>query len=212
MKFHRKDIQKFKIENTENIEKMSSKKFDPKKLKKLNDPARKQFQDPDLIWKALNLKDPEVLIDIGAGTGFFAIPFSEKMGRGKVYACDISEEMVTWMQQNISGIRQVPIVPMLVAESKISLDSGVADLVYMVNLHHELERPLDTLSDALRLLKTGGKMMIIDWKNEETPGGPPLSIRIDVSMIENQLKKCGFAHISVHDILPYHCFITAEKS
>ncbi len=191
---------------------MVSKKFDPKKLKKLNDPERRKFQDFDLIWKTLELKEPGTLIDIEAGTGFITIPFSQKMKKGKVYACDISEEMITWMQENVSPMRQVLVEPMLVDECKIPLTDGVMDLVDMINLHHELEKPLKTLSESQRLLKPGGKVMTIDWKNEETLGGPPLSIRIDIPTIENQLKECGFDHIDSHDTLPYHCFITGEKN
>jgi hypothetical protein len=49
---------------------MESKKFDPKKREKLNDPGRHTCPNPDLIWQALELSSPEILVDFGAGTGF----------------------------------------------------------------------------------------------------------------------------------------------
>jgi len=48
----------------------------------------------------------------------------------------------------------------------------------MINLYHELEDPLKMLEESRRLLKKGGKLMIIDWKKGETPEGPPLELRL----------------------------------
>ena len=70
---------------------MHSKKFDPRDLDKLNRPERFQTINPDLIWSALDLRGPKTLIDIGVGTGFFAVPFCRKIVGGKIYACDISD-------------------------------------------------------------------------------------------------------------------------
>ena len=55
------------------------KKFDPGKLAKLNDPRRLEYLDPEIIWEKVAIENPAVLIDIGAGTGFFAILFNRKM-------------------------------------------------------------------------------------------------------------------------------------
>ena len=46
---------------------MNKKKFDPKKLQKLNHPGRLLDIPPDKVWDKLNLKHPGVFVDIGAG-------------------------------------------------------------------------------------------------------------------------------------------------
>ena len=58
---------------------MNAKKIDPKHLERLNDPRRLKIQDPHLIWETLGMENPRVLDEVGAGTGFFALPFSEKL-------------------------------------------------------------------------------------------------------------------------------------
>ena len=47
-----------------------SRKFDQVKLAKLNDPKRLEIPSPEVIWAKADLKNPEILVDIGAGTGF----------------------------------------------------------------------------------------------------------------------------------------------
>lgn len=188
-----------------------SKKFDPRKLEKLNNPERLKTMSPDLIWQKLALKDPRVLVDIGAGTGFFAVPFSRKMPGGKVYACDISDIMVRWMNENLPTDVRGVVEPLMMEETKVPLDSGIADLVYMINLHHELESPAAIMSESLRLLKKGGKLMIIDWKKEETPEGPPLEIRVTRDAIISDMGAAGFRNITSHAVLQYNHFVVGER-
>jgi tRNA A58 N-methylase Trm61 len=56
----------------------------------LNRPARVHSEDPDKIAEILGLEEGFTVVDIGAGTGFYALPFSRRLGDwGKVYAFDI---------------------------------------------------------------------------------------------------------------------------
>jgi ubiquinone/menaquinone biosynthesis C-methylase UbiE len=191
---------------------MVSRRFDPKKLAKLNDPKRLRIEDPELIWQRLDLTKPEVLVDLGAGTGFFAVPFREKLHRGVVYACDVSAAMIAWMDENLPERWRGSIVTVKTEETGVPLPDAIADLVYMIDLHHELRDPALNLAEAHRLLKKGGKVAIIDWKKEESPYGPPLAIRVTAESIDRQLRDGGFSGIVQHDVLPYHHFFVAEKS
>jgi len=167
--------------------------------------------NPDLIWETLNLSNPEVLVDIGAGTGFFASLFCKKMTQGKIYACDTSEIMINWMNENLPNDGNCSIIPTKCEENSIPVTDGVADLVYLINLYHELEEPKSMLLEAYRLLKNGGKIAVIDWKPEETPEGPPVKIRIPEKIVFKHLEDSGFINIKNHNILPYHYFFTGKK-
>jgi ubiquinone/menaquinone biosynthesis C-methylase UbiE len=186
-------------------------KFNPKSIDKLNDPARFQRENPDLIWSELKLEDPKTLVDIGAGTGFFAVPFARKMTSGVVYACDILDEMLSWLKEHIPGDVKERIIPVKMTETAVPLQDGMADLVYMINLHHELEDSAAILKESGRLLKAGGMLMIVDWKEEETPAGPPLEIRVARGQIIADMENAGFVGIDNHPVLPYHNFLTGRK-
>ena len=187
------------------------KKFDPKKLAKLNEPRRLEYLNPEIIWEKVAIENPSLLIDIGAGTGFFALLFGRKMKKGKVYACDISDELLAWMNDNLPAESKGVVIPVKMGESSVPLPDGTADLVYMINLHHELEEPLRILEESRRLLNEGGKLMIIDWKREDTPEGPPLDIRVTEKTIEDQMLASGFVNVTKHAVLPYHHFLIGEK-
>lgn len=190
---------------------MVSRKFDPEKLDRLNDPVRLKYLDTEVVWKRLGLQEPRTAVDIGAGTGFMTFLFARKMKEGKVYACDISDVMIEWLREHVPDDLVDTVIPLKMEENEVPLPSGIADLVYMINLHHELERPVQLLAEACRLLSVGGKIMIIDWKKEETPEGPPVAIRITAETIEHQMQGAGLREIERIDILRYHSFVIGKK-
>lgn len=187
---------------------MTEQKFDTKKLDKLNNPERLKTINPKIIWETLNIQNAEVLIDIGAGTGFFAKEFINNLNSGKIYACDSSDIMVDWMRENINNEN---IIPTKCFESSINLPDNIADLVYMINVHHELLEPEKLLNESYRLLKQDGKIAIIDWKAEEMQDGPLLKLRIPAEKIVEQLKNTGFKNIENSDKLSLQSFIIGQK-
>lgn len=189
---------------------MHEKRFDPAKLDRLNNPERLQLIPPAHIWNQLGLNQPRVLVDIGAGTGFFAVPFLQFVPGGTLYACDVSEVMLDWIKDQVCP-RYPGIIPILAEGTCIPLESGIADLVYTINLHHELDAPLDMLREAHRLLRPGGRMFITDWKQEETIGGPPLSERLNPSEVEAQLMEAGFSQVRTDLSLARNFLLLAEK-
>jgi SAM-dependent methyltransferase len=189
---------------------MSNKRFDPKKLNKLNNPERLIEIPPEKIFQLAQLENPQVIIDYGAGTAFFSKAISKLFKKCKIYACDISEIMVDWMNNNI-----VPdfnnIFPIKMEDNKVPLKNEIADFLIMINLHHELDEPEKTLRECSRLLKNNSKIAISDWKKEDTKKGPALEIRYEPETIKLQLKNSGFDNINIHTDFTNNFLIIAEK-
>lgn len=133
------------------------------------------------------------------------------MKGGKVYACDISDEMIAWMNKNIPAESKGSVIPVRMEETHVPLPGDTADLVFMINLHHELEDPIRILKESRRLLKPKGRVLVIDWKKEEMPEGPPLEIRVAEETIESHMLEAGFLGIRKYAALPYHYFLLGEK-
>ena len=153
-----------------------------------------------------------MLIDIGAGTGFLALPFARQSPGITVYACDLQEEMLAWLREHIPADLKNRVKPMKMEETRVPLPDGIADLVYMSNLHHELEDRNAIMKAAHRLLKPGGTVMVLDWKKEETPMGPPVAIRVTEDEIAEDIKNAGLSAVTRHGVLQYHNMVTGVKA
>lgn len=189
----------------------TGKKFNPAEVDKLKRPERLERENPETIWAHLALKEDSCFVDVGAGVGFAAIPFARKMPKGRVYACDLSWEMLEMLEKEAAraGVANVVCVPM--GEVAVPLADAIADAALMQNLHHELDRPLESLGECRRLLKKGGWMAVIDWKKEPTPAGPPLHIRVSAEEIAAQFSAAGFMAVETVEAFPYHNFIIGKK-
>ena len=186
-------------------------KFDVKKVAKLHDPERLKYLNPEAVWTAIGDERVRTIVDIGAGIGFFAIPYSRKITPGKVYACDISEEMLGHLAESLQKEKVENVEPVHCEEVRVPLAAGIADLVMMFNLHHELDHPTASLAETVRLLAPGGKLAILDWKAEQTPTGPPLHVRVPPDQVASQMTEAGLTAIAHHPVLEYHYLVTGEK-
>ena len=190
---------------------MAHQKFDLAKLERLNDPGRFDSMIPAVMWDALGSPKPRVIVDIGAGTGLFAEKFAEFAPGATVYAADMAPEMVEWMRAHRAGVASGRLVPLLSTETGVDRPDAGAQLVMMLNLHHELAEPAMLYAEALRLLEPGGQLLVVDWAARETPKGPPLAIRASVDALDAFLRAAGFVDIAEHEGLPWHTLVTARR-
>lgn len=195
---------------------MAHQKFDIAKLERLNDPGRFDTMIPEVMWSALGSPNPDVIVEIGAGTGLFAEQFALFAPHATVYAVDMAPEMIAWMAEHRAGIASdadgAPrLVPLLSTETAVPLPDGVADLVVMLNVHHELADPAETYAEAHRLLRPGGQVLVVDWATHETPKGPPQAIRAPESVLAKILAGAGFGDVESHAGLVWHSLLTARR-
>jgi len=183
-------------------------KFDTSKLNKLNDPERLKDIPPEYIKEKMNMQTAEVLLDIGAGTGFFSHEFTRFDGVRKVYALDIAEEMIDWMKTHVAPVNN-KVIPMKMQEFSVDLPDDTADGVIMINLHHEFHEPLKLLQECQRLMKPGAKLAIVDWAKKDTEHGPPKEKRYTTEQVTAQLEKVGFSEVKSFEELPNHFLVVA---
>jgi len=185
-------------------------KFDLAKLERLNDPGRFEELPPDVMWDALERPDARRIVEIGAGTGLFAGAFAALAPEATIWAADLEDVMVDWMRANRPEVAEGRVVPLKAEETRVPLPDASADLVYMINLHHELVDPEASYREALRLTKPGGQLLVVDWAARETPKGPPQALRIGAEDLEKLVRSVGYRDVRQHDALPWHTMITAR--
>lgn len=174
---------------------MEDRKFNPEHRKILNNPERLEKLAPRKIWDFIDYKRPEKIIDIGAGTAFITAALGELAPKAHIDAFDIEPVMVTEMRSNLPEYSRI--TPHLMIDNKLPVSDEYADIVWMINLFHELKKPNLLLKEIKRVLKPNGKLLIIDWakKQEACESGPPLDHRVDESTITSFMVDADFSNI-----------------
>lgn len=180
-------------------------KFNPREMHVLEAPNRREWMPPERILAALDLQPGKVLADIGCGPGFFAVPAARVVGRsGKVYCIDISLDMLMRVGQHKynEGLSQLETI--LSKETNIPLADGVADAVLLANVLHEAEDLRALLTEACRLAKEGGRLLVAEWRKVPTPMGPRLEERLEPGPVREIAETAGWLFSGEWEIGPYH--------
>lgn len=172
--------------------------FDPNKWKKLESAERRERMDPAKLAEGMNLSSVDVVLDIGCGTGFFGVEAAARCG--KLIGVDISEQMLSVFREKLdkNGISNVELK--IGKGEDIPVGDGECDVVFHVNLFHEIHDIKKFHAEIKRALKLGGRLFCVDWQKRETQGGPPLDHRIDVETAVESLQRDGFAVLKKHEM------------
>jgi SAM-dependent methyltransferase len=175
-----------------------------------DDPARDAWQKPDEVIAALALPPTARVVDLGAGTGYFAARIARRLPEGAVYAVDVEEDMVRHLRERAAreGLANLTAVLATPAEPRIP---EPVDLVLVVDTYHHIGDRVAyfrRLSDSLR---PGGRLAIIDF-TRESPVGPPAQHRIPAETVAQELAQAGYAQSQAHALLPNQYFLIFEPS
>jgi ubiquinone/menaquinone biosynthesis C-methylase UbiE len=132
------------------------------------------FLDPQIVLEKLNLKEGQIVAEFGAGSGSFTIPLAKKVQGGRVYAIDIQQEPLSALKSKAEMERLANIeirLGDLEEPNSTKLPENYLDFVFIPNVLFQIENKEQVLKEASRILKEGGKVVVIDWLSQ-SPFGP----------------------------------------
>ena len=177
----------------------------------LDDPARDAWQKPHEVIEALGLKEGERIADIGAGSGYFALRFARHVGAGRVYAVDVSQDMVTHVQAQAKAAALANVQAILAPPDDPLLPEASIDRVFFCDVWHHVENQDAYLDKLTKALRPGGELVMIDFQKRELPVGPPVSMKIARGDLVAQLERHGFRLAHEHTFLPYQYFLVFTR-
>jgi len=184
-----------------------NKVFNAKSHSKLESPNRYKLIPPSYVLDKMNIKPGDTVLDIGTGTGYFAIPALEKVSpRGKVIGTDISSEMLELFKQKLPEIPNNMELILTEAE-KINLPDNVADKILLAFLFHEIHNRTVFIEELKRLIKNEGELTVVDWALVNSEIGPPLPHRIGQNELISIFTQTGFTLLDNVKLNDQHYFI-----
>lgn len=188
-------------------------KFDINQASRLDDLDRLSWNNPHEIVKAVGITPGARVAEIGCGTGWFTFEIETAVRpRGMVYALDTQPAMLQILRAKRDSWERILTLPC--GENEFELDEGEVDIVFHANALHECAQPDVHLREARRVIKDGGRLIVIEWHlaDEESQPGPPNTQRLESEAVREMVRKAGFHVTGVEDIGPYHYAVQAVKA
>ncbi len=154
---------------------------------------RDRWQRPGDVIRALNLGPGSTVVDLGCGSGYFALKLSSAVNSGgAVYAVDIRRLplIFLWVRTLMRHQRNVRTV--LGQPDDSHLPTGAANAVLMANTYHELTNPGAILNQIFQSLVSGGRLVIVDPMHTDHGELSP-------ALVERELRRRGFDIVSRDD-------------
>jgi ubiquinone/menaquinone biosynthesis C-methylase UbiE len=184
--------------------------FDVNKAGMLDNPGRvRELRPSVLLREVAGVKEGQTGVDLGSGTGTFALPMAEMVGRaGKVYAIDNSNVMLEHTREKSPP----PNLELIRADvNSTGLPDAVADVCLLSSILHEVSDPSRLVFEAARLLKPGGRLVVIDYRSEQDSPGPPRRKRISEERLRQLFGQAGISFLGYQEWTPIYYVAVGER-
>ena len=157
-------------------------------------------QPPEAVMKAIGLEPGMAVGEIGAGGGRMTIRLADRVGpEGRIYANDIDEEALEKLARRCEkeGLANVEIIVGEVMDPL--LPPGALDMVFMINVFHHAEDPVELVRNAIPALKPGGTLAIVECDPDKTGWDDHGCTGLEE--MPRQLERAGYEMVRVETFL-----------
>jgi ubiquinone/menaquinone biosynthesis C-methylase UbiE len=172
---------------------------------------RQQEENTALAISKMPLNATSVVADIGAGTGYYTFRIAKKVLDGKVYAVDVQDEFIKYLNEKKKELSQQNVVVIKGIETSPNLPDASVDLAIMVDVYHELLYPHEVLLALHKALKPNGKLLLLEYRAED----PTIEIKelhkLSVTQANKELAANGFKLFQRAEFLPIQHFLLYQR-
>jgi ubiquinone/menaquinone biosynthesis C-methylase UbiE len=166
------------------------------------------FAEPKSNVLQMGLREGMKVADLGVGTGHYAFAASAIVGpSGRVYAIDIQEDHLSRLRGEAleQGIRNIETIwgDFEKAGGTLLKDHS-QDAVILSNTLFQLDRVGDAIAEIKRIVKPGGKLLVVDWAGSYGGLGPAQEIVVPEAKAEELFITGGFHKVKSFRGGPHH--------
>ena len=176
--------------------------------------GREVYARRQAIVDATGVRPGMAVADIGAGTGLFTRLFATRVApAGKVYAVDISATFIenilrTCREQGLGNVEGIVNTP-----RDVTLPDASIDLAFMTDTYHHFEYPASMLASLRRALRTGGELVIIDFRRDSGVSPPWIMghVRAGKDTVIREVQAAGLRFVEEKPVLRSNYFLVFKK-
>lgn len=176
--------------------------------------GREDIEKPGIVLRAMNLKDGDVVADLGAGTGFYTRRLARAVApTGKAWANDIQPEMLDRLEELAAKEGIANIVTVVGTETDPRLPKATFDWILLVDVYHELQQPEPMLAKIREALKPNGRVALVEYRAEDDSAAHiSPAHKMSVEQVLAEWVPAGFQHVETIEELPsQHLFVFSVK-
>lgn len=179
---------------------------DPRQYQQtLENPERVAGLQVDRVVTTLAIKPGMRIADLGAGTGVFSLPFAKAVGQeGKVYAIDVDAALLAIVKEKAAGVSVANIETIVAGATDPKVPEPV-DLLFICDTMHHLPNQAEYVKQFAKLLKPGGRVAVIDFKEGNWPAGHE-SFKITPAQVDEWMQAAGLTRAAAHEFLATNFF------
>ncbi len=174
------------------------------------------FIRPEKFWRELGLSAGQVAVHLGCGAGFYLTPAAKIVGsKGKVYGVDVLPDM---LQEALNRAKQAGVGDItktiradLEHTQGSSLDNNTSDWTLVANILYQAD-PEKILTEAKRITKKNGVIIVIEWDTASTPVGPPPETRVSLKQVKEIAARLKLIVLKQFNPSPYHFGLLFKKT
>lgn len=163
----------------------------------------------------LGLQQGQVVADLGAGTGHHSIEAAKQVGSsGRVYAVEIQKDKLDLISRNAQeqNVSNVKVIWGDIDEPMgVKLDDGLCDAIILANVFFQIEKKNDCVREAFRILKPGGKILLLDWQDSFGHMGPHPDHVVTPNMARPYFQEVGLEEVDSFDAGHHHYGLIFRK-
>ena len=181
-------------------------------IERFEDPAREEWQRPDMVVELLGLRPGQNVADIGAGTGYFTRRLAKKVSPGGfAVAVEIEPGFFPYIQKRAREASQANILTQPAEPNNPWLAPQAFDLIFLCNTLHHIDHRAEYYAWLRRALRPEGRVVVVDFfKDMDIPVGPRPEMRLAPGALRMELEAAGFSVSVDAESLPYQYILTAR--
>jgi len=129
------------------------------------------FCDPSRALAQFKLEHGSKVADLGTGSGFYSLAAAHMVGgQGKVWAVEVQKDLASKLR-NEATHRHIENLEVVWGDIEriggTKLKEGSADAAIVANVLFQAEDKPGLVAETSRILRKGGRVLLIDWSDEE---------------------------------------------